>query len=128
MIIWNLMRWEGQRESDNVEDRRGMGRVGGTGLGIGGIVLVLAISYFTGTNPLTILNVINDFQGMDRAPGDTQAVPTGSPHDRLGKFASVVLADTEETWRRLLPAIGHSYEDPRLVLFNGAVRSACGTT
>lgn len=128
LIIWSLMRWEGQRESDNVEDRRGMGRVGGTGLGIGGIVLVLAISYFTGTNPLTILNVINDFQGMDRAPGDTQAVPTGSPHDRLGKFASVVLADTEETWRRLLPAIGHSYEDPRLVLFNGAVRSACGTT
>lgn len=122
------MRWESQRESDNVEDRRGMGRVGGTGLGIGGIVLVLAISYFTGTNPLTILNMIDDFQGMDRAPDDTQAVPTGLPHDRLGKFASVVLADTEETWRRLLPAIGRSYEDPRLVLFNGAVRSACGTT
>jgi len=122
------MRWESQRESDNVEDQRGMGRVGGTGLGIGGIVLVLAISYFTGTNPLTILNMIDDFQGMDRAPDDTQAVPTGLPHDRLGKFASVVLADTEETWRRLLPAIGRSYEDPRLVLFNSAVRSACGTT
>jgi len=122
------MRWEGQRESDNVEDRRGMGRVGGTGLGIGGIVLVLAISYFTGTNPLTILNMLNDFQSMTPGPDSAQTVATGPPHDRLGKFASVVLADTEETWRRLLPSIGRSYEDPRLVLFNGAVRSACGTT
>lgn len=122
------MRWEGQRESENVEDRRGMGRVGGTGLGIGGIVLVLAISYFTGTNPLTILNILNNFQSITPAPDDTQAVPTNSPNDRLGKFASVVLADTEETWRRLLPAIGRSYEDPRLVLFTGAMRSACGTT
>jgi predicted metalloprotease len=122
------MRWEGQRESDNVEDRRGMGRVAGTGLGIGGIVLVLAIGYFTGTNPLTILNILNDFQNITSAPDGTQSVATSSPNDRLGKFASIVLADTEETWRRLLPAIGRSYEDPRLVLFTGAVRSACGTT
>jgi len=122
------MRWEGQRESENVEDRRGMGRVGGAGLGIGGIVLVLAISYFTGTNPLTILNMIDDMQSMNPAPEDTQTASTGSPNDRLGTFASVVLADTEETWRRLLPTIGRSYEDPRLVLFTGAARSACGTT
>jgi len=122
------MRWEGQRESENVEDRRGMGRIGGTGLGIAGLVLVLGISYFTGTNPLIILNMINDIQSMSPAPGDTQTVSTGSPNDRLGKFASVVLADTEETWRRLLPTIGRSYEDPRLVLFTGAVHSACGTT
>jgi hypothetical protein len=128
VITWSFMRWEGQRESENVEDRRGMGRVGGAGLGIGGIVLVLAISYFTGTNPLTILNMINDMQSMNPAPEDTQTASTGSPNDRLGTFASVVLADTEETWRRLLPTIGRSYEDPRLVLFTGAVRSACGTT
>jgi uncharacterized protein len=129
-IKWSIMRWEGQRESDNIEDRRGMGPVGarGAGLGITGIVLVLAISYFTGTNPLTILNMLGGLEGMTPAPDDTQTVPTKLPNDQLGKFASVVLADTEETWRQLLPTIGRSYKDPRLVLFTGAVHSACGTT
>jgi len=53
------MRIGGQRESDNVEDRRGMGPARAGGLGIGGILLVLAVSYFTGTNPLTLLNMLN---------------------------------------------------------------------
>ncbi|MEQ1796289.1 MAG: neutral zinc metallopeptidase [Nitrospira sp.] len=122
------MRWEGQRESQNVEDRRGMGpaRVGSVGgLGIGGIVLVLAVSYFTGTNPLTILNMLNGVQSMTQSSEPTESGPTGPPSDQLGKFASVVLADTETTWRQLL---GPRYEDPRLVLFTGGVHSACGTT
>ena len=102
------MRWEGQRESQNIEDRRGKGPArSGVGLGLGGIVLVLAVSFMTGTNPLT---------GQ-----------TGAPSDSLGKFAAVVLADTEETWQVLLPRMGHAYEDPHMVLFTGAVRSACGT-
>lgn len=124
------MRWEDQRESDNVEDRRGMGPVGtrGVGLGLGSIVFVLAISYFTGTNPLTILNMLGGIQDMVPTSEDTRSVPTGSPNDQLGKFASVVLADTEQTWQQLLPAIGRAYEDPRLVLFTGGVHSACGTT
>lgn len=122
------MRWEGQRESDNIEDRRGMGpaRVGGIGgLGIGGIVLVLAISYFTGTNPLTLLNLLTGMQGMPPAPSVEESVPTGPVNDTLGKFASVVLADTETTWRKIL---GPQYEDPRMVLFTGGVHSACGAT
>jgi predicted metalloprotease len=124
------MRIEGQRESDNIEDRRGMGpaRMGGRGgLGIGGIVLVLAISYFTGTNPLTILNMLNGVQNMTEvsAPSESEPGPVGAPSDQLGKFASIVLADTETTWHDLL---GPRYEDPRMVLFTGAVQSACGTT
>ena len=122
------MRWEGQRESDNVEDRRGMGpaRVGGVGgLGLGGIVLVLAVSYLTGINPLTLIDMLSDVQVMTESSAPSEPVPIGSPNDRLGKFASVVLADTETTWRQLL---GPRYEDPRLVLFTGAVQSACGTT
>jgi predicted metalloprotease len=124
------MRIEGQRESDNIEDRRGMGpaRMGGRGgLGIGGIVLVLAISYFTGTNPLTILNMLNGVQSMTEvsAPSESEPGPVGAPSDQLGKFASIVLADTETTWHDLL---GPRYEDPRMVLFTGAVQSACGTT
>lgn len=122
------MRWEGQRESDNVEDRRGMGpaRVGSVGgLGIGGIVLVLAVSYFTGTNPLTLINMLSGVQSMTESSAPSEPAPTGAPRDQLGKFASVVLADTETTWKQLL---GPEYEEPRLVLFSGGVRSACGTT
>ncbi len=122
------MRWEGQRESGNIEDRRGMGpaRVGGVGgIGGGGIILVLAISYFTGTNPLTLLNLLTGAQEMLPGPAVDDSVPTGPVTDRLGKFASVVLADTETTWRALL---GDRYEDPRLVLFTGGVHSACGAT
>jgi uncharacterized protein len=123
------MRIEGQRESENIEDRRGMGpsRLGGKGgLGIGTIVLALAISYFTGTNPLTILNLLTGVQSVTQvAAPSTESGPVGAPGDQLGKFASVVLADTETTWRTLL---GPRYEDPRMVLFSGAVQSACGTT
>ena len=122
------MRWEGQRESSNIEDRRGRGpaRVGSVGgLGIGGIVLVLAISYFTGTNPLTLINMLNGVQSMTESSAPSEPAPTGAPSDQLGKFASVVLADTETTWKQLL---GPEYEEPQLVLFTGGVRSACGTT
>jgi predicted metalloprotease len=122
-----FMRWEGQRESDNVEDRRGMApaRVGGGRLGIAGIILVLAVSYFTGINPLTLIDMLNGTQSMTESSGPSEPAPIGSPDDQLGKFASIVLADTETTWRQIL---GPQYEDPRLVLFTGAVHSACGTT
>jgi len=120
------MRIEDQRESGNIEDRRGMGpaRIGG-GLGIGTIVLALAVSYFTGVNPLTVLNLLTGGQSMTEVSVPSQSGPVGAPKDQLGRFASVVLADTETTWHSLL---GSRYEDPRMVLFTGAVQSACGTT
>ncbi|MFO0779665.1 MAG: neutral zinc metallopeptidase [Nitrospira sp.] len=125
------MRIDDQRESDNIEDRRGMGpaRIGGRGsFGIGTIVLALAVSYFTGINPLTVLNLLTGVQSVTEsvapsAPSQPGAV--GAPKDELGRFASIVLADTETTWRELL---GSRYQDPRMVLFTGAVQSACGTT
>jgi predicted metalloprotease len=122
------MRIEDQRGSDNIEDRRGMGpaRMGRAGgLGIGTIVLALAVSYFTGTNPLTILNLLTGVQSMTEVSVPPESGSVGTPQDQLGRFASVVLADTETTWRNLL---GPRYEDPRMVLFTGAVQSACGTT
>jgi len=122
------MRWEGQRESRNIEDRRGMGAARpGIGLGLGGIVLVLAVSFLTGTNPLTLLNLLNGVQEITTPSEPDRPGPTGAPSDSLGKFAAVVLADTEDTWRVLLPRMGGAYEDPHMVLFTGAVRSACGT-
>ncbi len=125
------MRIGGQRESDNIEDRRGMGpaRLGGRGgFGVGTIVLVLVVSYFTGANPLTVFNMITGVQGMTdtMAPSaPSESGPVDAPSDQLGRFASVVLADTETTWHALL---GSRYEDPRMVLFTDAVQSACGTT
>ncbi|MGC4095901.1 MAG: neutral zinc metallopeptidase [Nitrospira sp.] len=121
------MRIDDQRESDNIEDRRGMGpaSIGRGGLGIGTIVLALAVSYFTGVNPVTVLNLLTGVQNMTEVSAPTESGPVGAPQDQLGRFASVVLADTETTWRHLL---GPRYEDPRMVLFSGAVQSACGTT
>ena len=121
------MRWQGQRESQNIEDRRGMGAArSGAGIGLGGLVLVLAVSFLTGTNPLTLLNLLTGVQEVTGPAEPDHPGPTGAPSDHLGKFASVVLADTEDTWRALLPQMGSAYEDPQLVLFTGAVRSACG--
>jgi uncharacterized protein len=123
------MRWQGQRQSENIEDRRGLGPVslgGAGGLGIGGIVLVLAVSYFTGINPLALIDMMSGLQSTTQP--SVESVPTGPVNDELGQFASVVLADTEDTWKQLLPKVGRQYDNPRLVLFTGAVHSACGTT
>ncbi len=103
----------------------GPARIGGMGgIGLGGILLVLAVSYFTDTNPLTIIDMLGGIQSMTPSSVPTQSGTAGTPTDQLGKFASVVLADTETTWRKIL---GPQYEDPRMVLFSGGVQSACGT-
>jgi predicted metalloprotease len=99
----------------------------GVGIGLGGIVIVLAVSFLTGTNPLTLLNMLNGVQDITTSSEPEQPGPRGAPSDSLGKFASVVLADTEDTWRELLPTMDRTYQDPHMVLFTGAVRSACGT-
>ena len=122
------MRWGGQRESDNVEDLRGQGPIRpGLAIGGGGLLLVLVVSFITGTNPLTILNMIETGQEMTSSPPAVHApAASAPPTDKLGKFAAVVLADTEDTWKMILPRLGRAYEEPRLVLFTGTVRSACG--
>jgi len=119
------MRWGSRRESINIEDRRRLGPAGaGAGIGLGGILLVLLVSFLTGTNPLALLNLVETVQDVSSPP--PASGPTGPPSDELGRFAAVVLADTEDTWRQLMPARDKSYEEPRLVLFTRSVRSACG--
>ncbi len=118
------MRWENGRRSDNIEDRRGM-RVGKKGLaggGIGAIVLALVAMYF-GVDPSVVLN-----QAGNLAPTPTeQQQTTFSPEEeRLKEFMSVVLADTEDVWGTLFRGSGQQYVPPKLVLFSGAVQSACG--
>jgi predicted metalloprotease len=131
------MRWEDERESSNVEDVRGF-PIGGRGasIGCGGLIVVLLISWLTGVSPVRILNLI---QGTDSgtpssqtsarpAPGSPPGEAAPAPADTLGKFSSVVLASTEDVWSGIFAKNGRTYEPPRLVLFSGAVRSACGMT
>jgi len=117
------MRWEHGRRSDNIEDRRGM-RVGGKGLvggGIGAIVLALVAMYF-GVDPSVVLN-----QVANQAPTQEEQQVTFSPEEeKLKEFMSVVLADTEDVWGALFQGSGRAYQPPKLVLFSGAVESACG--
>ena len=114
------MRLGGQRASGNVEDRRGMGVVGG-GLGVGGIVVAL-IAYFLGFDPGTALNVGQQVS----APRETRQAPQGAPADEMGQFVSRVLGSTEDVWDRVFQQSGTQYRPPTLVLYDGAVRSACG--
>ena len=125
------MKWEGNRESDNVEDRRGSGGasgggggLGGRGIGIGSIVIALAASYFLGVNPMTVLNILS---GGEPAP-QVQQGPAQKPpaDDRMAKFVGTVLADTEDVWKDVFTKGGATYKEPKLVLFRGATPTACG--
>jgi predicted metalloprotease len=118
------MRWEKGRRSDNIEDRRGM-RVGGKGLaggGIGAIVLALVVMYFGG-DPSVVLNQAG---GLMPAPTEQKASPPSPEEEKLKEFMSVVLADTEDVWGGIFRDAGQTYAQPTLVLFSGAVQSACG--
>jgi len=122
------MRLDDARESENVEDRRGMGgrgfRPGGAGgLGIGGVILLLVISYFLGVDPSQLLNDSGVSTGGE-PPASTPAGPPGS--DPAGEFARKILADTEDTWTAIFERSGQQYTKPVLVLFSDAVDSACG--
>ena len=123
------MRWEGNRQSSNVEDRRaggggGIGLGGGT-IGIGTIVIALIGGAVLGVNPLTILGMLT---GGGSPPVQQQGpAPAPPANDKMAQFVSTVLADTEDVWKQLFSQGGSSYKEPRLVLFRGAVGTACGT-
>ena len=125
------MKWEGNRESSNVEDARdssggggGFG-LGGRSIGVGSIVIALVGGWIFGINPLTILGVLNG--GGGEAP-TTQQAPAHAPpaNDPSSKFVSTVLASTEDTWTAQFKAMGATYQVPRLVLYRGAYPTACG--
>ena len=124
------MKWRGNRESDNIEDRRaeggssGRGGLGGQGIGIGSIAIALVVSYFLGVSPLTVLNVLS---GGGSAP-QTESVPAGKPpaNDPMAQFVATVLADTEDVWKEVFTQGGATYQEPRLVLFRGSTPTACG--
>lgn len=122
------MKWEGNRKSDNVEDRRSSGGSSGGGgrkIGIGSIVVALVASYFLGVNPLTVLDVLSG--GGDTVTQTTSAPAQRPPaDDRMANFVATVLADTEDVWKDIFTQAGSTYQEPKLVLFRGATSTACG--
>ncbi|MDA5634005.1 MULTISPECIES: KPN_02809 family neutral zinc metallopeptidase [Rhizobium/Agrobacterium group] len=137
------MEWRGRRQSDNIEDRRGMsagsgdpfsrggmrvpiGRRGG-GIGIGGLLVILVISWVLGINPLTLLtggDLSMDGGGTTQQQSGTR--PQGQSSDETTAFVRTVLAETEDTWSGIFQSAGETYQKPTLVLFSGQVSSACG--
>jgi hypothetical protein len=135
------MKWEGNRESDNVEDRRdGSGGAGGfssgglggllgtllgSRLGMGAIVVALLGGWALGISPLTILSLLS---GEGAPTAQVQQAPAHRPpaDDQMARFVSTVLADTEDVWTDVFSQGGGSYQKPKLVLFRGATPTACG--
>jgi predicted metalloprotease len=111
-----------QRGSGNVEDRRGMGGVVGGGIGVGTLVIAV-IAYFLGIDPTTVIDASQQINSQ-RAP--QQAGRQGTPEDEMGQFVSKVLASTEDVWTEIFRSGGKQYRDPKLVLYTGATRTACG--
>ena len=133
------MKWENNRQSDQVEDRRsqpgggmlgggGMRRGGGRGIGLGTIVIALVAGWIFGINPLTILGALSG-GGELMPPAQTQSAPgpAEAPNDEMGRFVASVLGGTEDAWGRIFQQAGQEYRKPRLVLFRGATPTACGT-
>lgn len=128
------MKWEGDRESSNVEDHRGGGGGGRGGFGIGGksvglgtIAIALVASLFFGVDPGTVIGMMEGGgpapQVQQRAPGP-DAAPANDPETR---FVRTVLAYTEDAWTPIFAAQGATYQPPKLKLFEGRINTACGT-
>ncbi len=120
------MRWKTRRRSTNIEDRRGVRAGRGAGLGIVGILMTVGIAWASGASPMQILQMLGS--SVSESGGSRNRAPVDSPEENQKvDFVAAVLGDTETTWSALLKEQGQSYEEPKLVLFRDAVRSACGT-
>lgn len=125
------MKWEGNRQSDNVEDRRqhsggSQPVLGGRNIGIGTIVVALLAGWLLGINPLTVLGLLSGGSPPAQVQPHTPAQRPPAD-DRMVQFVSTVLADTEDVWTDMFRQGGSRYQQPKLVLFRGATPTACGT-
>lgn len=121
------MRLEDERESSNVEDRRGARSVGGTGRRIGlGTVAIALIAMLMGADPSTVISLLTG-GGQGVSQSVQQSAQQSTPvDDEASRFVRRVLAKTEDTWGAIFKASGAQYREPTLVLFSGATRTACG--
>ncbi|MBL4645147.1 MAG: flagellar biosynthesis protein FlgM [Hyphomicrobiales bacterium] len=149
------MRWKGRRQSSNVDDRRGSSRnagfrfprrrastgrrmrlpSGGSGRKAGGggiaLIVIVGVAWFVfGINPITLLGGLTGDGGGISTPqfdnSTSRPPPSAKAQDEMKQFVTTVLAETEDTWNTIFERSNRNYEEPRLVLFTGQVRSACG--
>jgi predicted metalloprotease len=120
------MKWQGRRQSDNVEDRRGMSSGGKTLVG-GGIIgiIILLVNIFGGENAQFITPVLEQMQGSQSNQTEA-AAPLSKEDEEMGNFVRVNLADNEDIWSKIFAENGMAYKNPKLVLFRGSVETACG--
>lgn len=123
------MRWQNRRLSDNVEDRRGSGGGGGGGirnLGIGGVIIIVVLALITKQSPTQLLNKVSHSTGGNTEQTTTSGTVT-SASDEEARFASTVLANTEDVWTTLFREMNKEYQAPKMVLFSDVDESGCGT-
>lgn len=118
------MKMDGRRESSNVDDRRRMSGGGKASLGIGGLIIVALITWFMGGNPLSVLSDA-DLGSMVSTQTDNNREFTAE-EEALAKFSSQVLAGTEDVWTKIFQQYGRTYRAPKMVLYTGSVKTACG--
>ncbi|HZW76029.1 MAG TPA: neutral zinc metallopeptidase, partial [Caldimonas sp.] len=126
------MRMDGQEESSNVEDVRGMGGggggfgFGGRGLSIGGIVIAVIVGWIFGINPLQLLGLMDGGGGGGATVQQQGPAPAPPKDDPGAHFVSQVLRSTEQVWTDVFQQSGRTYQPPKLVLFSGSWPTACG--
>ena len=121
------MRLDGRRESSNVEDRRGMSGGKKAGLGIGGIIIAMAIAYFTGGNPLEAgMQAAQQSMGQNTEVSEGQQREFTAEEQELAKFSTQILAGTEDVWSKIFKEQGASYQVPTMVLYTDGTATACG--
>jgi len=118
------MLWKGERQSENVEDRRGFTLARGIGGGSLGILAVALVAMFFGVDPTVILQDLTT-SNVPTSSSSTPVALTAAEQEQR-EFVSVVLADTEDAWHAIFRQMNLTYREPKLVLFTGAVESACG--
>ena len=119
------MKWEGRRQSKNVEDRRGMGTTGKVVVGGGLIgVVILLLNLFGGEGAQNLTPILEQLQQQQSTSAPAQ--PLSKEDEKMGMFVATVLADTEDVWHKIFKENGMTYKEPGMVLFRGSVQSACG--
>jgi predicted metalloprotease len=121
------MRLDGRRESSNVEDRRGMSGGKKAGLGIGGIIIAMAIAYFTGGNPLEAgMQAAQQSMGQNTEISEGQQREFTEEEQALAKFSTQILGGTEDVWTKIFKEQGATYQVPTMVLYTDGTATACG--
>ena len=118
------MRLDGRRESTNVEDRRGRTVATAGGIGLGGLIIVGLITLLLGGDPTDVIRMAG--RANQGQATTTQEYTPSAEEEELATFAKRILAGTEDVWTRIFAQYGKTYVPPKLVLFSGAVQSACG--